>query len=96
MARQLTQLQRAIAIGQLQAGRRQRDVAMNIGVNQCTINNLWRKYQRTGDVKDMPGALKLQLSEKTDSLFEQLEINPFPHVYFKLFSVVNLNFFSDF
>ena len=54
MANRLTNLQRAIAIGQLQAGKRQKDVALNLGVSQPAISLLWRKYQRTGDVKDQP------------------------------------------
>ena len=56
MASEVTPLQRAIAIGQLQAGRRQRDVAMSIGVTQSAISKLWTKYRRTGDVKDCPRA----------------------------------------
>jgi transposase len=48
----LTVMQRAIAIGELQAGRRDKDVAQTFGVDVRTIRGLLLRYQQTNDVKD--------------------------------------------
>jgi transposase len=53
MAR-LTVLQRAIAIGQLQAGATVRGLARRFHVSRTTIQCLSRKFAATGDVKDLP------------------------------------------
>ena len=48
----LPTLQRARAIGHLEAGWKQRDVAVLFGVSQSTICKLCRRYRDTNDVKD--------------------------------------------
>jgi transposase len=45
---------RSRAIGLLQAGVGQRDVARRLGRRQATINQLWLKFQQTGSVEDRP------------------------------------------
>ncbi|CAH1256352.1 BCAN [Branchiostoma lanceolatum] len=42
------------AVGQVEAGTRQRDVAALFGVRPGTISKLVAKFRATGDVKDMP------------------------------------------
>ena len=44
----------AIALGQLQAGRSQRQVARSFGISQSTVSALVDSYQATGHVKDRP------------------------------------------
>ena len=43
---------REIAIGRLQAGQRQSDVALN--VSQSTISRLWNRFQQSGSTADAP------------------------------------------
>lgn len=50
----MTDLDRARAIGQIEAGVPQRDVAQMFGVSKSTISKLKRKFQDTGYVKDRP------------------------------------------
>ena len=53
--RRLTDKQRWQAIGQLDVGRRQIDVAANFGVSQCVVNRLCQRYQQTGEVAERRG-----------------------------------------
>ena len=75
----LTQVQRAIAIGQLQAGRRQCDVARAVGVSQQAISALSRKFQMTGNVDDLPrsGRPKVTTPREDRSLVNAARRNPF-------------------
>ena len=50
----LSNLDRARAIGQLEAGVKQSVVAARFGVGQSTISKLKTKFRNTGDVKDRP------------------------------------------
>ncbi|GLD69672.1 zinc finger and SCAN domain-containing protein 31-like protein [Lates japonicus] len=50
----LTDLDRAHAIGQLQAGVPQNQVAASFGVSPSTISKLKTKFHITGDVRDRP------------------------------------------
>ncbi len=45
---------RAIALGELQAGRSQRQVARSFGISQSTVSALVDRFQATGHVKDRP------------------------------------------
>ena len=42
------------AIGMLEAGMSQSNVARQFGVHINTVNALWRRYQQTGTVRDRP------------------------------------------
>ena len=55
MAR-LSNLERALAVGQIQAGKSQREVARDFGISQSTVSALVNRYHQTGDVKDRPRA----------------------------------------
>lgn len=50
----LSQLDRARALGNIQAGMGQAQVAAQFGVAKSTIKRLCRKYRQTGQVKDRP------------------------------------------
>ena len=50
----LSHLDKARAIGQLEARVPQHQVAANFGVSPSTISRLKIKYRETGDVKDRP------------------------------------------
>ena len=50
----LSLVEKARAIGQLQAGIHQSEVAQTFGVDQSTISRWRRKFRETGDVKDRP------------------------------------------
>ena len=43
---------RNIAIGRLQAGESQNEVARTLNVNQSTISKLWNRFQQTGSTND--------------------------------------------
>ena len=43
---------RNIAIGRLQAGESQNEVARTLNVNQSTISRLWNRFQQTGSTND--------------------------------------------
>ena len=43
---------RNIAIGLLQAGESQNEVARTLNVNQSTISRLWNRFQQTGSTND--------------------------------------------
>ena len=43
---------RNIAIGLLQAGESQNEVARTLNVNQSTISKLWNRFQQTGSTND--------------------------------------------
>ena len=45
---------RNIAIGRLQAGQSQNEVARTLNVNQSTISQLWSRFQQTGSSNDRP------------------------------------------
>ena len=51
----LTNLQRGLAVGQVQAGRSKAAVAHSFNVTVCTIQNLMVRFHQTGDVKDRSG-----------------------------------------
>ena len=42
------------AIGIIQAGTPQREVALQFGVHRNTISSLWRRFQTTGSISDRP------------------------------------------
>ena len=50
----LSNLDRARAVGQLEAGVKQRVVSARFGVSQSAISKLKRRFRDTGDVKDKP------------------------------------------
>ena len=50
----LTEQQRHNAIGRLQGGQTQLQVANALRVSRQTISNLWRRYNGTGTVRDRP------------------------------------------
>ncbi len=52
--RVLSNLERARAIGQIEAGVPQKKVAANFGVSQGAISKLKAKFRQTGEVKDRP------------------------------------------
>ena len=43
---------RNIAIGHLQAGESQNEVAQTLNVNQSTTSRLWKRFQQTGSTND--------------------------------------------
>ena len=53
--RRLTDKQRWQAIGQLDVGRCQIDVAANFGVSQSVVSRLYQRYQQTGEVAKRRG-----------------------------------------
>ena len=65
----LNNQQRAIAIGQLQAGRREEDVAQRFGVHVKTIRRLLVRYQQTNDVKDRQRAGCPRITSRQDDTF---------------------------
>ena len=50
----LDKVDRARAIGQIEAGRQLKDVAAAMGVNKSTITRLRQRYVQTGSVEDRP------------------------------------------
>ena len=50
----LSNLNRAFALGQLQSGRSQRQVAAEFGISQAAVSNLVNRYHDTGNIKDRP------------------------------------------
>lgn len=50
----LSNVARARAIGQIEAGRTFRDVAAGLGVHESTISHLHVRYVATGSVEDRP------------------------------------------
>ena len=50
----LSNQNRAIAIGLLQAGTPVKEVARRVGVTSKAIRNLREKFHNTGEVKDLP------------------------------------------
>ena len=50
----LSSVDRARAIGHLEAGWKQRDVAVLFAASQSTISKLWLRYRDAHDVKDRP------------------------------------------
>ena len=50
----LSLLDKARAIGQLEAGIHQNVVAQNYGISQSTVSRLRQEFRETGDVKDRP------------------------------------------
>ena len=54
MMGKLSILNRALAIGQLQAGKTVSEVANAFNVSRKAIQNLKKKFRDTGNVKDLP------------------------------------------
>lgn len=50
----LSSIQRAIAVGQIQAGRDNVSIARDMNVHVTTIRRLKRKFEETGEVCDKP------------------------------------------
>jgi len=50
----LTDAQRNNAIGRMEAGESQSDIAVVLNVTQSTISRLWSRYQQTGTSRDHP------------------------------------------
>uniref|UniRef100_A0A8C5BFR5 Insertion element IS150 protein InsJ-like helix-turn-helix domain-containing protein n=1 Tax=Gadus morhua TaxID=8049 RepID=A0A8C5BFR5_GADMO len=65
----LTDLDRALAIGQLQAGVPQNQVAALFGLSPSTLSKLKAKFHITGDVKDRPrsGRPKKMMPQEDDA-----------------------------
>ena len=53
--RRLTDRERWQAVGQLDVGRRQIDVAANFGVSQSVVCRLYQRKQQTGEVAERRG-----------------------------------------
>ena len=65
----LSNLDRAIAIGHLQAGARQGQVAIMFGVSQATVSNLWRRFRDTGDVQDRARSGRPRVTTQQDDQY---------------------------
>ena len=52
--RKLSNLDRARALGQLQAGQSSRRFAMAFNTSRQSIDRIWQRYAASGDVKDLP------------------------------------------
>ena len=52
--REISLTDRGIIIGKLQSGMKQRDIAIQHGINQSTVSKIKHKFIRTGDIKNMP------------------------------------------
>ena len=70
--------QRAIVLGQVQAGRRFVDVAAKFNVVPKTIRNLHNQYAQTGQLKDRPhsGCPKVTMPRK-DNFIRTYSAQPF-------------------
>ena len=75
-------MQWAIAIGQLQVGRRDNDVTQIFGVDVRTIGGLLLWYQQTNDVKDRHRSGLQWITSRQDDIFIQLTVlrNRFHHI----------------
>ena len=75
----LNEVQRAIAIGQLQAGKKQIEVARAMGVSQQAISALAKKFRATGIVKDLPrpGRPRVTTEREDRSIIATARENPF-------------------
>ena len=51
---EISQTQRAIIIGKLQSGLKQRVIAQQHGITQSAVSKIKLKFIRTGDVKNKP------------------------------------------
>ena len=50
----LTEIQRLRAVGMLETGMAQIEVAILFGVHRNTIASLWRRFQQNGNTRDLP------------------------------------------
>ena len=75
----LNEVQRSIAIGQLQAGKKQIEVARAMGVSQQAISALAKKFRATGIVKDLPrpGRPRVTTEREDRSIIATARENPF-------------------
>ena len=67
--RRLTNNERWQAIGQLNIGRRQIDVAANFGVSQSVVSRLYQRYLQTGDVAERRGRGRTRATSRWDDRF---------------------------
>ena len=58
--RRLPENQRWLAIGLLQGGSTQADVARQLNFSQSVISRLWSHHQQTGNVTDIHSAARVQ------------------------------------
>ena len=68
----MTDLDRARAIGQIEAGVPQRDVAQMFGVSKSTISKLKSKFQDTGYVEDRPRSGRPKSTTNDEDMFIRL------------------------
>ena len=52
--RELTESERCIILGQVRAGRRQRDIALAMGVSQSTVSHIAVKFRIHNTVSNLP------------------------------------------
>ena len=64
--RRLTDKQRWQAIGQLDEGRRQIDVAANFDVSQSVASRLYQRYQQTDEVAERRGKSRTRASTRAN------------------------------
>ena len=50
----LTENQRLRAVGMMETGMAQNEVARHFGVHRNTISSLWRRFQQNGNTRDLP------------------------------------------
>ena len=68
----LTEQQRHNAIGRLQGGQTQLQVANALRVSRQTISNLWRRYNGTGTVRDRPRSGRPRVTTHAQDRFIRL------------------------
>ena len=60
------------AIGRLQAGQRQADVAHALNVSQSTISRLWNRFRQSGSTADAPRSGRPRVTTPAQDLFIRL------------------------
>ena len=60
------------AIGRLQAGQRQADVAHALNVSQSTISRLWNRFRQSGSTADAPRSGQPQVTTPAQDRFIRL------------------------
>ena len=60
------------AIGRLQAGQRQADVAQAVNVSQSTISRLWNRFRQSGSTADAPRSGRPRVTTPTQDRFIRL------------------------
>ena len=65
----LTNLQRALLIGQVQNGATAANAARQFGVHKSTVNRLLVRFNETGDVKDRPRSGRNRVTTRQEDNF---------------------------